>query len=194
MEDVLNTLPGRLVVLVLLACGVVVVPAAPALADCPAPESSSLDQQTKAADAVFTGTVTGRRLDGGTRVYTLTVDRVYKGDVAAETTVSTPRRSAQCGLRLDDADYVFFAPSDGGDLSADSRGGTAPATEARVHRVERLLGSGEPAAQPEPVEATLTLVAGEPTTLSRLAAPGVALVIVGLLGLLLVAGLGRRRS
>jgi hypothetical protein len=194
MEDVLNTLPGRLIVLVLLACGVVVVPAAPALADCPAQESSSLDQQAKAADAVFTGTVTDRRLDGDRRVYTLTVDRVYKGDVAAETTVSTPRRSAQCGLRLDDADYVFFATSVGGELSADSRGGTAPATEARVHRVERLLGSGEPAVRPEPEEATLTLVAGEPTTLGRLAAPGAALVIVGLLGLLLVAGLGRRRA
>jgi hypothetical protein len=44
------------------------------------------------------------------------------------------------------------------------------------------------------VQATFTMVAGERTSLARLAAPGVALVIVGLLGLLLVASLGRRRS
>lgn len=185
----------RLLALVLLACGVVGVSAAPALAACPAPQQRTLEQHTMVADAIFTGTVTHREVDGDSRVYTVAVERVYKGDVPAEATVSTPVKAAQCGLRLDaDADYVFLATATDGELSVDSRDGTAPATESRVGHLERLLGAGTPAAEPEPAEATFTLVAGEKATLSRLAAPGLALVIVGLLGLLLVAAIGRRKG
>ena len=190
----MDAVTRRLLVLALLACGVVAVPAAPALAACPAPQAKTLEQQTMAADAIFTGTVADRRLDGDQRVYTVAVERVYKGDIPPEATVSTPRRTSECGLRLEDADHVFFATDNGGELSADSREGTAPATDARVHRVERLLGDGRPAVEPEPIRATFTMVADQPTSLARMAAPGVALVIVGLLGLLLVASLGRRRS
>ncbi len=185
----------RLLVLALLACGAVVVPSAPALAaGCPEPAKKTLQKQTMAADAIFTGTVTHRRVDGDNRVYTVTVERVYKGDVPAETTVSTPRRAAQCGLRLDEADYVFLATGKDAELTADSRGGTAAATDDHLKQVERLLGPGQPAVEPPPIEATFTTVAGEPTSLERLAAPGVALVIIGLLGLLFGVSLGRRRS
>ena len=191
MEAVLT----RLLALALLAGGVVAVSAAPALADCPAPQQKTLEQHTMVAHAIFTGTVTHREVQGDDRVYTVDVERVYKGDVPAEATVTTPAKAAQCGLRLDaDADYVFLATDTDGDLSVDSRDGTSAATDARVAHLEGLLGPGAPATEPEPATATFTLVAGEKASVSRLAAPGLALVIVGLLGLLLAAALGRRRG
>ena len=184
----------RLLALLLLACGGVVATSAPALA-CPQ-SSPSLDQQTKRADAVFTGTVSDRTVEGPAVHYTVDVSQIYKGNVDEQEMVATQKAARACGLPdlQQGTDYVFFATDDGGDLAIASDGGTAPATDARVARVERLLGSGHTPTPPEPIQATFTLVAGEPTSLARLAAPGVALVIVGLLGLLLVASLGRRRS
>jgi hypothetical protein len=181
--------------LLLAGSGVVATGAtgAPALA-CPA-SRTSLDRQTRQADDVFVGSV-GQRAKQGRRtvVYTVTVDRVYKGDVdTTDVAVMTPAAARACGLPdlRTGTEYVFF--TSGADLETTSTAGTARATDGRVRRVERLLGEGRPPAPPEPVEATFTVVGDQPTSLQRVAAPGVALVIVGLLGLLLVAGLGRRR-
>jgi hypothetical protein len=155
-----------------------------------------MDQQTKLADAVFTGTVSNRAHRGAKVVYTVGVERIYKGEVGETATVTTPRKARRCGLPdlQQGGSYVFFASTAGDELTLTSDSGTASATDARVARVERLLGAGTSPTPPEPVQATFTMVAGEPTSLARLAAPGVALVIVGLLGLLLVASLGRRRA
>ncbi len=108
--------------------------------------------------------------------------------------MTTPAAARACGLpdlRVG-ADYVFFTT--GADLETTSTAGTARATGTLVARVERLLGEGRSATPAEPTEATFTRVAGARTSFERVAAPGAALVIVGLLGLLLVAGLGRRRA
>lgn len=187
--------PRVLLAALLLAGGGVAATGAPAASapDCPA-SRTDLDQRTLQADDVFTGSVEERAEQGRTIVYTVRVDRVYKGDLdGTETTVTTPARARNCGLPdlSTGTDYVFF--SQGADLETTSTAGTAPATDPLVRRVERLLGEGRPATPPEPPEATFTLVGEQPTSFERVAAPGAALAIMGLLGLLLVAGLGRRR-
>ena len=185
MEDVLT----RLMAVLAFVCCALVATGAPASA-CPKVDSSPA-ALAKNADAVFTGTVSDRTRQGPGVHYAVDVQQVYKGDVEEQAELTTPRNPRACGEPdLEPGrDYVFFVTGDRIDQH-----GAAPATDARVARVERLLGPGTSPTPPEKVEAELTLVAGEPTSLSRLAAPGVALVIVGLLGLLLVASLGRRKA
>lgn len=169
---------------------------ATAVPDTRCPQSrAGLDQLTIGANDVFTATVDKRTGQGGTVVYDVTVDRVFKGDLdTVEASVSTPAAARACGLPdlRTDTEYVFFTT--GADLETTSTSGTAQATDARVGRVERLLGPGRSVAPVEPADATFERVGGERTSFERVAAPGAALVIVGLLGLLLVAGLGRRRA
>ena len=88
---------------------------------------------------------------------------------------------------------MFFAVSSGDPWIAESGGGTVPADAEVVDKVEQLLGEGRDPVPPAPESAEFTPVeTGEPTTLSRAAAPGIALVLIGLLGLIVVRGLGRR--
>lgn len=73
----------------------------------------TLDEAYAAADVVFTGEVTAR---SGTVTLTPSsadrvdvmfgVDRVYKGEAAANQQVATARDGASCGLELDDATAV----------------------------------------------------------------------------------------
>src|SRR3954452_20812988 len=138
MVDVL--LIRRLLPALLLACsGVVALGASPALA-CPAGHPS-LDKQALRADDVFTGTVQDRSRSSGEVVYTVTVDRILKGDLQTpQATVRTEAAPRACGvphLELG-GDYVFFTR--GRDLTTTAADGTTAATPARVARVESLLG------------------------------------------------------
>jgi hypothetical protein len=183
-----------LAALVLAPVGVVSLGAVPAAAACPV-DRSNLAEQAKDANGIFTGTITDRTVAGTTVTYVVETDRVYKGEVAEPPVeVSTDARRARCGkpgLRTD-KEYVFFVTRDGEALSVDSRGGTARATGQLVADVEQLFGEGRPAVEPEPDPVAFTTVAGDPAELRRVAAPGAALVIVGLLGLVLVAWRARR--
>ena len=84
--------------------------------------------------------------------------------------------------------------SPGGRLSADQCGGTARATDRLTDQVVELAGEGTPLGATAPAEqetAEFSKVAdAEPETLTRMAAPGLALVLLGLLGLFVV----RRRA
>lgn len=192
MDDVLLR---RLLALALTSGALVATAAAPASAACENP-GATLDQQTIRADAVFTGTVSARSTAARSVTYEVDVELVHKGDIGEEASVRTPSGPKACGVPdlQDGQDYVWFVSNDGDTLVATRDGGTTRATPAHVGAVEDLLGAGTSPTPPEPVDATFTLVADEPASVSRLAAPGAALVIVGVLGLLLVVALGRRRA
>ena len=187
----------RLLALLLLVCAGVCGIGAPASA-APAclKKVPALDQQTIRADAVFVGTLGEPATKGGVVTYTVDVADIYKGDVGEEATVSTPAKAKDCGLPdlTVGADYVIFGIAHGDGFTTTADSGTARATDAFVGHVEDLLGPPRSPTPPEPVEATLTMVAEEAPTLQRLVAPGFALVLVGLLGLVLVSALGRRKG
>jgi hypothetical protein len=162
-----------------------------------------VEDSTKSAMAVFTGTVTGvergPRTDGqpgAVYTHTVTVSRVYQGDVATETVqVQTDRNRAGCSLGelATDREYMFFVSGDGMPWLASGSSGTRRANTNVVAAVEGLLGEGKPPVEPAPEHAVFTPAGvAEPQSLSRSAAPGAAMVLVGLLGLLLVRGLSRR--
>lgn len=176
--------------------------AAPGVVAC---REQSVPVYTRSASAVFTGMVTTSngepRTDGQAgQVFTqaVTVERVYAGSVTSDqVTVQTDKIPKQCtlGRLVTGATYVFFATGDGEPWIAAGGGGTAVSSPELVAQVEGLLGPGRLPVAPAKESATFSPVTvSEPTRLSRLAAPGAALVIAGLLGLLVVGRLGRRRA
>jgi hypothetical protein len=184
----------------LLAAGLVALGAsAPAQAARPCPDPT-VDQDIARADVVFRGEVTrvrpvqnpGKR---ATRTYQVTADRVYKSSLVQDQVVVTARVGTRCALPTlqQGTRYIFFVTEHRSRLLATS--GTARATARLTHQVVSRLGSG---AQPEvtpPAAAQFTRVSGAtPPPLSRLLAPGAALVIVSILGLLFVGRRSRRTA
>jgi len=179
--------------------------AAPAGADEPAVKCPfiSVADSSKAAMAVFTGHVTAvtkqEKPAGEPGAYYLqdvTVTRVYQGEIDTEAVqVRSEKVPKACSLGelVVGTDYMFFAVSSGDPWIAESGGGTVPVDAEVVEKVERVLGEGRDPVPPAPESAEFTPVqSGEPTSLSRAAAPGLALILVGLLGLIVVRGLTRR--
>lgn len=163
-------------------------------------------EATNSAQAVFTGTVTGVRRDSGAKgslfVNEVEVERVYKGALTQATVpvVTRPDQRKRVGLgALEEGErYLFFARvlKSSGDEPAYVAGGcsgTTVASDSVVGRIEELRGEGEAPVPPTspPVEFS-EVDDADPTSFTRAAAPGLALVLVGLLGLLVVGRLGRR--
>lgn len=190
---VLNRFARVLVAALLAMSGLVLATAAPAFA-CKC-QVADVERQTSRADAVFvarveTVTDVGRRFE-----YAVTATHGYKGTVDRETTIRSNRTASACGLGelRTGTDYVFLVTGDAPPYAASSCGGSGRAGAGRIAEVEGVLGAGEDIAPPAPPAPTMTKVEeAAPASVARLAAPGGALVLVGLLGLLVVGRLARR--
>jgi hypothetical protein len=177
------------------ACAVVIGPqASDAARPCPRPTPAVAVQR---ATVVFTGVVTTAAASGTSFVQTVQVDRIYKGQV---TTANVRVRSTggRCGLGqfIVGERYVVMATPDGDSWLAGPRSGTAAASDALLAQIQALLGPGTAPAAPEPTPTQVSyerVASTHPRPFLRMAAPGFALVIVGLLGLV-VARRWRRPS
>ena len=179
----------------LVGFGFVVGASSPAYA-CPC-KPSTVREDFKAADAVFVATPVAIIERGVNSVtYDVRARTSYKVDVDVdfETQVITPSGGAACGLEDVEVgeEYVFFARNEVAPFEAELCGGSAPVTTALV---EKLDGIASPTTVevPSPPPPTLTDVdITDPTGFARLAAPGAAVAIVGLLALLVVGRFARR--
>jgi hypothetical protein len=169
--------------------------AAPAPGRCP---QQSLAKQVKQADVVFRGVVDkGRPVKGKgdqrVRTYKVQADRVYQSSLVTDLVIVTAEVAAACppptlarGKR-----YIFFVTEDGSRLVSTSA--TARATQKLTDRVVARLGDGVQPHPAPPATAEFSRVAdAAPPQLLRLLAPGAALLIVSMLGLLVVGRLDRR--
>lgn len=181
----------RLLPALLLACaGLVLVPPTAQACSCQVPSVAKASRQ---ADVVFTGVMVGQQRDRQRADLAFRVDRIYKGEVGAESVdVASPTDS--CGLKpVDDQAYVVFAVDGRTGLVSERCYGTTRARDRTVREVEKALGPGEryQAPAPEPAQPTYTRVLDEPPPeFTRAAAPGAALALLGLLGWFVV----RRRA
>ena len=169
----------RLLVTLLLALSSVVLTQMPAHA-CSCVKNDTVQKQIERADVVFAG----RFRDGS-----FAADTLWKGDlVSKDVRVLSPGKS--CGLDLKaDRRYLVFAQTKQGSLVADSCSGTARVNQSLLKQVTKVLGKGESLGPTgsQPTQPTYTPTdVGAPASMTRLAAPGLAAVLIGLLGLFLV--------
>lgn len=177
--------------LLVVALGLVLVLDGPASAACTCKPLTPA-RQVERASVVFVGTIDSTRVEGTDHVYMLTATRSYKGSVERSTQVVSGGACGLDALRVG-RDYVFLARGEAAPYVVDRCGGTALASPDSLRRIERLLGQGTAIEPPPPPTATRTLVEdAEPFGFARLAAPGAAAVLLGLLGLFVVRRLARR--
>ncbi|HET8663424.1 MAG TPA: hypothetical protein VFM08_03840 [Nocardioides sp.] len=187
---------------VVLLGGALAVATAPSAVAAPAPAcpAKSLTKQINQADVVFRGMVdrAGRphgKGDQRTRTYAVTADRVYQSSLVTDRVRVTAEVGTRCAppTLKEGKRYIFFVTEQGSRLV--STPATARATHQLTSRVEAKLGSGKAPSTPPPADPEFQKVAdAAPPELSRLLAPGAALVVLSLLGLFVVSRVSRRTT
>jgi hypothetical protein len=156
----------------------------------PAPLKKSL----KAADAVFIGQVTKTKRHGNMFASRVALAWVYKGSTVSDTVAVMTRRGS-CALgRLEVGErYIFVLSEHRGRWVATGDTGTTKLTGKSRHAVKEVLGAGAAIGgqTTAPIDVRLTKV-GHDSDASFLyaAAPGLAVVILALLGWVVVRRLG----
>ena len=166
------------------------------------PAEAGPQSDAKQANVVFVGTVSdvSRTPKQGeqpaTATYDVQVERVYKGSLSSENVQVVSSRTSQTCRRLDldpDREYVFLRRERRVRPHRGHLQWHSPASGRLVARVVAMLGEGRPPVPAPPEQAEFHRVAdAEPPTLTRTAAPGIALILVGLLGLGVVRRVGSR--
>lgn len=176
----------------------------------PGVAASSVTGDRTAASDVFTGTVAhATKIPGvdkrpATFVYAIDVDLVFKGDIStARAEVRTSSAYEKCKEpSLDTATtYAFLVTKQGVSLVAADCNDVRVVTpqllqelQARFGPARSPLEESQPKPDPYPAVQYRSADVGEPATFDRSAAPGVALVIVGILGLFVVRRMARPRG
>jgi len=177
--------------------------AAPGADRCTCPGGKRIDRLAKQADAVFTARVvtSSSRTHGEgkkakqVRLYTAEVDRVFQGKVTRARVLIRSAQSTACGFGNipTDQTWLFFVTGGGARFIGNVCGGAGRATDAKMAKVEAELGQGTTMQPTQPPREPLAFTDEHPpavTPLSRLIAPGAAVTLIGLLGLVLF----RRRA
>jgi hypothetical protein len=143
--------------------------------------TTSVPDAVQAADAVVTATITKRITPAGGKGpvrYTAKVTGSFKGTATGSIPVMTQANSCRLASLTVGTTYLLFLRSRAHDW-------LAPAEMPSSDNVATLQPQVEAALAP-PVVKFGEPQTGAPKSLRRVAAPGVALVIIGLLGLLFV--------
>lgn len=168
-------------------------------------QQASVASQARAANEIFAGVVSDVERDPVANnpnvfndTYTVTVESIYKGDLSTvETTVRTDRVFGQCNGVFSAGTSVMVFAQTGEPLKVRGCAGTAEADDALVNRIESIFGAGTSPVPPTPFEVTYTAPQnqpGSPRSITRAAAPGLAVVLVSLASLVVVRRLGRPRA
>lgn len=149
---------------------------------------------TADADLVYTGVLERfSTADGedGRDVLLVRAQRVFKGELTTARFVVTNALGGSCGFAPVEEGSRWLFLTDADNLTTPCSG-TRPLVQKDMARVQQLLGVGTRVRAPDPQAAERMKVEEEaPESFARLAAPGGAAVLLGLLGLAVVGRLNR---